>query len=262
MTSDDEGVRQVDLFDVTRSCFRRWYFFIPLLLIVAWFSHSVYSSVKPVYYSGTTIGFAPPSYRVEDLPQGVPVPRNGLLDVGGATLIANMTTMGLRDSSVYERVMAGGGVPYTTKMFPTPGGMQPLAMIMVEVTAADPAKASTTLALVTDEADVTVKQLQRQAGVPDDLMLKSFVVSPPSAPAAAMPSRTRSTIVIFGAGVGLSVLLTVAVDVLLTRRKSRALLRKMAPADTISGPAPGNERNDIVEPSEHVLAAESALETR
>ena len=253
----------MDLFDVTRSCFRRWYVFLPLLLIVAWFSHSVYSSVKPVYYSGTTIGFAPPSFRVEDLPQGVPVPRNGLLDVGGASLIANMTTMGLRDTSVYERVVTGGGVPYTTKMFPTPGGMQQLPMITVEVTAADPAKASTTLALVTNEADVTVRQLQRQAGVPDGEMVAAFVVSPPSPPAAAMPSRTRSTIVIFAAGVGLSVLLTVALDVALTRFRSRRLRRKLAEADETPGPAPTvrNDVDDIVEPSEPVLA-ESAVETR
>ena len=246
---------------MTRSCFRRWYVFLPLILIVAWFSHSVYSSVQPVYYAGTTIGFAPPSSRVENTPPGVPVPRNGPLDIGGASLIANMTAMGLRDASVYDRVIAGGGGPYTTKMFPTPGGMQQLPMVMLEVTAETPAKASTTLALVTNEADVTVRQLQRQAGVPDGQMVASFVVSPPSTPMAAMPSRTRSTIVIFAAGVGLSILLTVALDVLLTRLRSRVIRRKLARADKTSEPAPADPPNDIAEPSEPVLA-ESVVETR
>jgi hypothetical protein len=250
------------LFDVTRSCFRRWYVFLPLLLIVAWFSHSVYSSVKPVFYSSTVIGFAPPSSRVDNAAPGVALPRNGLLDVGGASLIANMTTIGLRDPSVYERVVAGGGLPYSTKMFPTPGGMLQLPMIMIEVTAADPHKVSTTLALVSNEADVTVRQLQRQAGVPDDQMVASFVVSPPSTPAAAMPSRTRSTVVIFGAGVGLSVLLTVAVDLLLTRRKSRALRRKLTQADETSGPGPTHVGNDVVEASEPAPSAEGAIDAR
>ena len=80
----------MDLFDVVRSCARRWYVFLPLLLIVAWYSYSVYSSVKPVYYSNTVIGIVPPSTRVDNVPAGVPIPRNGLLDVGGASLIAKM----------------------------------------------------------------------------------------------------------------------------------------------------------------------------
>src|SRR4051794_1610283 len=91
--------KHVDLFDVVRSCFRRWYVVLPLMLIVCWFAHSVYSSVKPVYYSSALIGIAPPSTRVENTPDGVPVPRNGLLDTGGAQLIANLTALGLIDPS-------------------------------------------------------------------------------------------------------------------------------------------------------------------
>lgn len=49
----------MDLFDVIRSCARRWYVLIPLLLVVGWFSYDVYSSVKPVYYSSAVIGLAP-----------------------------------------------------------------------------------------------------------------------------------------------------------------------------------------------------------
>lgn len=252
----------MDLFDVAGSCFRRWYVLLPLLLIVGWFSYSTYSSVKPVYYSNTVIGFAPSSFRIDDMPTGVPVPRNGLLDVGGASLIANMTTIGLRDPFVYERVTSGGGGPYTTKMFPTPGGMQQLPMVMIEVTDADQAKVSTTLELVTNEANDTVREMQRRAAVPDSVMVTSFVVSPPSTPGAAMPSRTRSTLVIFGAGVGLSVLLTVAVDVFLTRRKSRALERKLARADETSGTGPTKVRDDVVAQSEHTPATEGAIEAK
>jgi len=82
---------------VARSCARRWYIFLPLLLVTAWFSHSAYSSAKPVYYSQAVVGLAPPSSRVENVPQGEPVSRNALLDIGGASLVANMAAMKLKE---------------------------------------------------------------------------------------------------------------------------------------------------------------------
>lgn len=227
----------MDLFDVARSCARRWYLFLPLLLIAGWFSYSAYSSVQPVYYSQAVIGIAPPSVRVDDVPPGVPLPRNGLLDVGGAPLIANMTALSLRDQSVVSRVVAAGGLPdYDSKLFPVPANTMPLPLIMIEATAADPAQVSKTLGLVVQQAEVTLRTLQHQANVPDDQMVAPFIVSPPTPPAAAMPSRTKSTIAIFVAGVGLSVLLTVVVDVLATRRKSRKFQRKLAETAVATGP--------------------------
>jgi len=248
----------LDLFDVVRSCFRRWYIFFPLLLVVGWFSYSTYSSVKPVYYSNEVIGFSPPGFRIDDMPQGQPVPRNGLLDVGGASLIANMTTIGLRDPAVYDRVVSAGGGPYTTKMFPTPGGMQQLPMVMIEVTLDEPGQVSTTLALLAEEAKVTVREMQERAAVPENVMVTSFIVSPAGTPMPAMPSRTRSTIVIFAAGLGLSILLTVVVDLVLTRRKSRAQQRAAVPGRT--GTAPDHE--DVIEDNENIRAAEGTVEAR
>ena len=211
---------------MARSCLRRWYVFLPLLLIATWFSYSVYSSVKPVYYSQAVIGISPPSTRVANPASGVEVPRNGLLDIGGAPLIANMVSTMLLDSSVVDRVVAAGGVPdYNSRMFPGPANMGQLPLIMIEATTADPAAAHKTLELVIAQAEPAFISLQQQGRVPEEQMVAPFVVSPPSAPTAGMPARTRSTVAIFVVGAGLSVLLTVVVDVLLSRRKSRARQR-------------------------------------
>ena len=251
----------MDLFDVAKACFRRWYVFLPLLLIVAWFSHSVYSSVKPVYYSQAVIGLAPPSTRIDNVPPGVPLPRNGLLDIGGASLIANMAAVGLREPSAVDRVVAAGGLPdYVSRMFPVPGTMPQLPLIMIEATDADPAEVSKTLELVVAQAEVTLRTLQHQAQVPEDQMVAPFVVSPPSTPAAGMPARMRSTIAIFVAGAGLSVLLTVVVDVLLTRRKSRTLQRKLAQAEVAAGPDSAHPLNEIQQPIEAAIAAERIMD--
>jgi hypothetical protein len=253
----------LDLFDVVRSCFRRWYVFLPLLLIVAWFSYSEYSSVKPVYYSQAVIGIAPPSARVDHVAPGLPLPRNGLLDIGGASLIANMAAVGLREPSVVERVVAAGGLPdYGSKMFPVAVAGQQLPLIMIEATNADPAAVSRTLELVIAQSDVSLRSLQQQARVPDDQMVAPFVVSPPSAPAGGMPARTRSTLAIFIAGLGLTTLLTVVVDVLLTRRKSRSEQRRQAQSEAAAAPDSAQPPKEVQQPIEAAPVPEGVMDAR
>jgi hypothetical protein len=240
----------VDMFDVARSCVRRWYVFLPLVLIVGWFSYSTYSQVKPVYYSYAVIGVAPPSVRVDDVGPGIPLPRNGLLDIGGATLIANMASVALHDPAVVDRVVAAGGqADYVAKMFPVTGNMPQLPIIMIEETNQNPAAVTTTLEAVTAQAGVTLRTLQQNAKVPEDQMVQPLIVTPPAAPSVGMPSRTKTTVAIFGAGVALSVVVTVLVDVLLTRRKAHVLKRRAASSEPIAeGPAALPEQNGV-EPS-------------
>ena len=113
-----------------------------------------YSSVKPVYYSNAVIGLAGPNGRVEYAPAGVPLPRNGLLDVGGASLIANMTSLGLRQPSTVDAVVSRGGLPdYVSRMFPGPADAGQLPLVMIEETNADPAEVTRTLELVIAQAE-------------------------------------------------------------------------------------------------------------
>jgi hypothetical protein len=212
----------MDLFDLVKSCIRRWYVVIPLLIVAAWYSHHVYKSVQPVYYSNAVIGVTPPNMRIDQAAAGESVPRNGLLDVGGASLIANMATLSLGDSSIRSQVAATGGASdYTVKMFPVPATMAELPMIMIEVTEPDPVIAANTVELTVAQAGPTLRTLQQQAGVPDDQMVTPFVVSPPSKPSPGMPSRTRSTVAVFVAGAGLALLAGLLVDVLLSRWSAR-----------------------------------------
>lgn len=227
----------MDLFDVARSCARRWYVFLPLLLIVAFMSYNVYSSVKPVYYGKAVIGLSPPNTKVVNAAQGVALPRNGILEVGGATLVANMTAVGLHEPAVVDRVVRAGGLPtYDSKMFPAPANVGQLPLVMVEVTDADPTLVTKTLELVVGEAQATLQNLQVNAQVPDDQMVSAFVVSLPSSPKAGMPSRTRSTVALFVAGVGLSVVFTVLLDVVLIRLRSRRRQSLTTPLLGADGP--------------------------
>lgn len=210
----------MDLFDVVRSCFRRWYVVLPLLLITGWFAHHVYESVKPVYYSSTVIGIAPPNSRVDLPAAGALVPHNGLLDVGGPTLIANMAVFGMNDPTVAAQVVAAGGKSYWARMFPSPAMEAPLPLILIETTQQDPVSAAKTIEAAVAQAGPVLHSVQQQAGVAEDLMVKPIVVSPQTPPSPGTPSRLRSTIAIFIAGSGLAILFAVVFDVLVMRRRA------------------------------------------
>lgn len=213
----------MDLFDVVRACFRRWYILLPILAVAGYYSYSVYTAAKPVYYSQTAIGISPPSYRIDTAPTGMPVPRNGLLDIGGAPFVANMASLALLQPAVVNRVVSAGGMSqYNARMFPVPEATQPIPLVLIDVVAPEPDTSSKTLELVTAEFSTALENLQRQAKVPPEMMVEPFVVSPPSTPTAAMPSRTRSSMSIFVAGAGLAVVVSVIADALLSRRRKRA----------------------------------------
>jgi hypothetical protein len=219
---------------------------LPLLLVTAWYGHQVYAAVKPVYYSQAVVGLAPPSFRVDTAAAGQPVPRNGLLDIGGAPLLANMSALALREPTIVNRVVAGGGrSDYTARLFPVPPTAPPIPLVMIENTAPDPESASKTLELVTDEMSPALERIQKQANVPPEMMVDSFVVTPPTEPVAAMPTRTRSTASIIVAGTGLTVLISVLADVVLMRRRRRkADLQQSAKDPVLTQPTATAEGDD------------------
>jgi hypothetical protein len=223
----------------------------------------MYMSVKPVYYTSAVIGVAPPNTRVDQVAPGQAVPRNGLLDVGGAGLIANMTILGLRDSSVVTQVVAAGGkADYTARMFPVPATMPELPLIMIEATESDPVAASKTVELVVAQANSTLRSLQQQAQVPDDQMVTPFVVSPPSVPSPGMPSRTRSTIAVLAAGVAIAILVGVVVDVLMTRWKASRRKRPQTGVQAADGAHTADGAGNANPQNEDAAASEVAVDSR
>lgn len=212
----------MDLFDVTRACFRRWYVVLPLLLASAWFAHTAYTTTKPVYYTNAVVGIAPPNAQTVYAPEGGVLPRNGLLDAGGAALLTNMATFAMRDAAAVGQVVAAGGEPdYTVKMFPGPATSPQLPLIMIEATESDPISAAKTVELAAGQAGPALRKLQQDAGVPDEQMVKALIVSPPRPPVAAVPSRTRATAAIFAAGTGGAIIAGVVTELAAARWKSR-----------------------------------------
>jgi hypothetical protein len=211
----------VDLFDVVRACFRRFYVVLPLVVIAVWFAHGKYDSVKPVFYSNAVFALAQPSSQVPVVMPGQEILRNGLVDAGGAALLANMIILRLGAPEVRAQVVADGGQPnYRVMLFPTAPTAPPLPMVMIDATEQDPVSATKTVDLVLAQADPVLAAAQQQAGVPEEQWVKSLVVSPATPPVSGIPSRTRATIAILVAGVALALLAAVLVDVLVLRWKA------------------------------------------
>jgi hypothetical protein len=222
----------------------------------------MYKSAKPVYYSSATIGVAAPSTKMDIAPQGVAVPHNGLLDIGGATVIANMAAIDLHSPAVVERVVAAGGqADYTSGMFWVPPTSPQLPMVTISATEPDPAAALKTVELVVAQADSTLRTLQQKANVPDAQMVTPLVVSPPSAPVAGMPSRIKSTIAIFAAGVGIVILAGLLVDVLLMRRKARRQERPQTRVQTTDGADTADGARNV-DPHNEYADDEVAMDSR
>jgi hypothetical protein len=209
--------------------------------------------VKPVYYSNAVVAIAPPNLQMQYRGDGVPVPRNGLLDVGGATFVTNLAVLGFDDPNVRAQVVADGGkANFTVRMFPSPvtgnGAGDQLPLIMIEATESDPLSTQKTVELAAARTDSVLRNLQQQAQVPDDQMVNALMASPPSYPAAGVPSRTKSTLYIAFLGIAISVVIAVIIDALLMRWQSRRQVQRTNKQNADAGKDPGNgsQRNESI----------------
>jgi hypothetical protein len=200
----------------------------------------VYASVKPLYYTQAVVGLAQSS-QVKYTPNGSIVAKNGLLEAGGPTFIANMAVLQMREPSVVNGVVAAGGRPdYGAKMFPVPATAAQLPLIVIDAGEPDPNSAKKTVDLAAAQVDAALRAVQQRAGVPDDQMVRGFAVSAPSEPVPAMPSRTKSTIVIFAAGAGSAILVGLVLDVVLMRRKAQRQNRRQIEHQAVEAADPSD----------------------
>lgn len=213
----------MDVRKLLQSCIRRWYVVLPILAVTGWLAQSYYSSLRPAYYSSTILGGAP-EQAVDFGPGGAS--RNGLLEIGGATLIMNMAVLGYDDPSVKGQVVAQGGMgDFRVRMFPSTtsgSGTQPqLPLIMIEAEGSDRALTSKTVELAAAQADQVLQSIQSQAAVPNSAMVRSVIVSKP-ATIGSKPPGTKGVLVIVLAGIGLAILGAFGVDKLTQRFPRRS----------------------------------------
>lgn len=211
-----KGTMDLDASRVFRACIRRWYVALPILAFAVWYAYSFYASVRPVYYANAVVGLAGSNEQTQFNPDGRPIARNGLLDIGGADLIMNLVVLGFDDPEVKSQVVAGGGKGnFTVRMFPPPPSapvQTSLPLVMIEATEADPESATKTVELAASQTGSILARLQQQAGVPDSQMVRALQASSTKA-VQGIPSRNKSLALILMVGIGLAIFGAVGVEI-------------------------------------------------
>jgi hypothetical protein len=222
----DNGAAAVDALDVVRACFRQKFVVLALMVIVAWIVFQPHKSAKPAYYSDTIVGMAPSNLQWPIGCDGAPAPKNGLLDIGGEDLVTSMAVYAFNQPSVKGRVVAGGGTANffaeAVKTFDSagkPGPEKPL--IRIEAIAEDPHVAQNTAQLAAAEADHVLGDIQQQAGVPDEQMVKAITIAPASVPVTPMQGPRKLAIYRAMIGITIVIFVSVGIDSILTRRRRR-----------------------------------------
>ena len=72
----------MDLFTIAGACLRRWYFTVPLLLLVAFASYRAYDAVEPLYTSSRSIVVLPNVAETVVPPEEVGFEREHLIAAG------------------------------------------------------------------------------------------------------------------------------------------------------------------------------------
>lgn len=214
----------MDLRDVLDSCRRQWRIVMVIFLIAVSVAIGYYVTRKPVYYANAVVGIAPANQMIPYRGDGVPIPKNGLLEIGpdGPGVIVNMIVLGF-DESVRDQIVSNGGRDdFEVRMFPTPlqgqGAQSPLPLMMIEDTDRDAATATRTVELAAAQVDSILANMQQQAGVDPSVRVRALMVARPQAE-KGVPSRKSKTGVIVLIGSLVAIWAGVGADRLAARRR-------------------------------------------
>lgn len=234
----------MDLRDVLESCRRQWRVVLVVFLATVVIAAGYYLTRKPVYYANAVVGIAPANQVVPFRGDGVPIPKNGLLEIGpdGPGVIVNMIVLGF-DESVRDQIVANGGRDdFDVRMFPTPlqgqGAQSPLPLLMIEETNRDEAAATRTVELAAAQVDSILANMQQQAGIDPSVRVRALMVARPQAQ-RGVPSRKSKTGVIVLSGGLLAIWAGVGADRLAMRR------RRLDGDDETPAEAEANDRDDL-----------------
>lgn len=215
----------MDLWDLTRLLFRRWYIALPILLVSVLTAALVGQSIKPDYRATGNLVLIPapgpaepadPKQRTEERPKN-PWADLGLEALGNAAILKVLdqrTLKGLADAGFSDSI--------TVQVTPrTP-------ILYVEAVGNSPEQATATVQQVIKLLAAEVAEQQKGFGVLPQDTITTLTLTDGADVEAVTSKVKRVLVVIVGLGLLITAAGTIAVDVLLRRRQRR---RGQADAD-------------------------------
>lgn len=208
---DDEG-KTLDFWDLTKVLFRRWKITIPMLMLTAGLTVLVYGAVDPDYVSTSYVQLVPPVPQPAKPGQPVVEQRNPWLGQGLQTL-GNAALVTIQDQSVLDHFKATGlSDTYVFEM----GSSSP--MVKMEVTATSRKQAEDTANELVTRFNTSVASLQTAYGVSTADLITSRRLDLGNNIQKSSSSVKRAIVAVFGAGLLLTVGVTVGFDAWIRRR--------------------------------------------
>ncbi|MET8312186.1 hypothetical protein [Micromonospora sp. NPDC005173] len=229
----------MDLWDLTRLLFRRWYVALPILLATILISALVGQSVKPDYRATGHVVLIPAPGPADSTskPAGKPRPKNPWLDLGFNALcqaailnVVNQKTLAsLKDAGLSDSVLVQ--LDERSPIF------------IVEAVAETPTKATATVREVIKDLEADVEAQQNRYGVLAEDKIGTQTLTDGSDVETVTSKTKRALIVTVGVGLLLTAAGTISLDALLRRRRSQHAKRgdqKPAQSDERREDAPAN----------------------
>lgn len=219
----------MDFWDLTKLLFRRWYVATPLLLLSVAGAALVGSSVEPDYVATSYVQLVTPTVPQVKPGEQPPVQRNPWLNMGLSAL-SGAATITVQDQTVLKQFQTQGlSQSFTLEM----EGQLPI--VKIEVIGKTKQQASETSKRLVTLLDGNVLALQDEYSVPAEDRITTRRLDLGDNLTEDSGKVKRALVAIGGAGVLLSIALTIAYDAWMRKRNRR---RAQAEAAAGDGPEP------------------------
>lgn len=239
--SPPKGGKHVDLGSLIRIVMRRFYVALPVLLLLSAGAYAAASSVDPDYESTGALIFLGPGLEEVEFADGATAlePVNPFLNSAGSIgQLSEAIGLGLQSQRIRSEFAARGLEPGFEV-----GSDDRSPIMQFRVKSSDYEVTAQTLEalMVWVEDDLAT----RQAGFnlsPEDV-ISTQRVSEGNEPTEGFTDRRRAEVLLFGAAILLTLVITVLADMLLTRRHQRRERRRRLEALKRSEPSQDDERD-------------------
>lgn len=204
----------MDLWDLTKVLFRRWYIALPVLLASLAVVMYMASTVKPDYVAKGYLQLIPPSGAAQTNPAN-PHPRNPWIDLGLGSL-ANAAVVKVVDPAVLVHLVEEGYADSVVVTMPT---QSPL--LYIEAVGSTPQQATLTVRQIIKELNKDVVAEQARYGVLAEDTITTLTLNDGATPEEKTSKVKRVVAVSAGIGLLITTVGTILVDNLLRRRSRR-----------------------------------------
>lgn len=242
----------MDLFGIVGTTLRRWYVFLPIMLVATFFAVQSYQAVEPRYSGSVSVVVLPslpPGMTEEEAAAAAaadesdaPNPYGGS---GGTRFAAAVLSRNINGAAFANRL----DLPDDANISFSASASQQQPMIRFDAEASNPEAVVAALDAISTEANVVLNEFQAEAGAPQATRYRVAPAVPVGDIEDVTPSRMRNAGAILVMGLVAGAIAATVVDSVIARRRREAAAQtatgvEKAPSGTDSATI---EESDVTE---------------